>query len=64
LIGVCVTKKKDIKPIMHYNTMIAESIYAKNNNIEFTMLELIIMKLSLNNLFSQIINFDLMTLDG
>jgi hypothetical protein len=28
------------------------------------MLELIIMKLSLNNLFSQIINFDLMTLDG
>jgi hypothetical protein len=31
----------------------------KEKNIEVTMLELIIMKLSLNNLFSQIINFDL-----
>lgn len=46
------------------HTMLAKSIYAKKNNIEVTMLELTIMKLSLNNLFSQIIDFDLKTLDG
>jgi hypothetical protein len=44
--------------------MSAKSIYAKKNNIKVRMLEWIIMKLKLNNLFSQTIDFDLKTLDG